>query len=218
MADIWTSIQGLVNKQLAPRPVGAVEPHRYALDRALRVIRTIELLSGLIQRELPAQTPARTDIIRIAALYASVPLAGPARSQRSAALDEPLGDAMELAADQLPAILSPEDVELVLRILREYRLRTTTLPEAQILADAIGLEDLGLIGLWNQMRSFHAAGRTLDQVVRLWKTQHEYGYWETRLRDDFHFAAARRVAQLRLESLAPIYAELMRQQAGEDIV
>ena len=215
MADIWTSIQSLVSKHLAPRITGASEPHRYALDRASRVVRTLDLLAAVILKETPRSAPARTDVTRIAALYACIPLAGPARAPRSG--DAEPGDAMELAADQLPALLDADDVELVLRILREYRQRSTALLEAQLLADAIGLEDVGLVGLWNQMRTFHAAGRTLEQVIRLWKTQHEYGYWETRLRDDFHFPATQRIARKRLDSLAPVYAELTRQQLGEDI-
>jgi hypothetical protein len=213
MGDVWASIQGLVQKHLAPRPAGAAEPHRYALDRAVRIVRTIDLLTPLVGREAADSPPLRPDLVRIAALYACIPLAGPARGRAT----DDLGDAMELAADQLVPLLSAEDVELVLRILREYRQRTTTLGDAQLLSDAIGLEDVGLVGLWNQMRSFHTAGRTLDQVIRLWKTQREYGYWETRLRDDFHFGPARRVAQTRLESLAGIYVEMQRQQMGEDI-
>src|SRR6185437_5518929 len=107
----------------------------------------------------------------------------------------------ELASDQLQSHLSAKDIDLTLNIIREQRARGAKLPEAQLLADALALEDFGLVGLWNQLRQFHATGRTLDQLIKLLKNQHEYGYWEARLRDGIYFDVTRNTARRRLEEM-----------------
>ncbi len=213
MADAWAGIQAAVGKALAPRLAGQLEPHRYAHDRAMRIVRTLDRLAKAIPAEL---RPKRIDLVRIAALYACVGLTAPPRA-RTASADSAVDDAAELATDQLQSFLSAADIDLTLRILREHRLKETKLAEAQLLSDAISLEDVGLVGLWNQTRHFHALGRTLEQLIKLWKTQQEYGYWESRLRDGFHFEPARKVAAARLAEMEPIFNQLARQQAAEDV-
>jgi len=213
MVDPWAGIQTAVGKALAPRLAGQLEPHRYAHDRAMRVVRTIDRLARAIPTEL---RPKRIDLVRTAALYACIGLTAPPRARTSSA-DNSVDDSAELAADQLQPFLSAADIDLTLKILREHHLKETKLPEAQLLSDAISLEDLGLVGLWNQTRHFHALGRTLEQLIKLWKTQQEYGYWETRLRDGFHFEPARKVAAARLKQVAPIFEQLLKQQQAEDV-
>ena len=105
----------------------------------------------------------------------------------------------------------------MLTILQEQRHRETKMPEARLLSDALVMEDFGLIGLWNQNRQFHASGKTLEQLLKLWKAQHDYGYWESRLRDGFHYEASRRTARERLSQMKGIYDRLQREHLGEDL-
>jgi hypothetical protein len=212
MPDQWSGIATLVSKSLTPKAPGLAEPpNRYGHDRAMRIACVAERLAAAIDKH---QRPRRVDLVRIAALYTSVGLVSAARRRSP---DEPPDDPVELAADQLPAFLSATDVVLTLRILSEYRIKKTTLPEAQLLADAVGLEDVGLVGLWNQTRVFHAAGKTLEQIVKLWTTQRQYGYWNSRLADGFHFAASRAVAERRLAEMGPIFEQMLKECKGEDI-
>ena len=210
MTDNWSAILNVAGKALVTKLPGQIEPSRYAQDRATRVIRCLERLAPVVGERVE-----RLDLAKAAALYAGVAqnVAGPGRP----ADDEAYGDAAELAADQLKDLLSPEDLDLMLRILQEHRRRDAKMPEARILADALTMEEFGLIGLWNQNRQFHASGKTLEQMLKLWKAQHDYGYWESRLRDGFHYEGARRCARDRLSQMKGIYERLQREHLCEDV-
>ena len=210
MSENWTAIQNIVGKALTTRLPGQNEPARYAQDRALRVVRCIDRLAPVIGQRIE-----RLDLTRIAALYAGVAqnVAGPGRAPD----DEAYGDAAELASDQLKDLLSQQDLYFMLNILHEHRRRDTAMPEARVLADAVAVEEFGLIGFWNLCRQFHASGKTLEQLLKLWKAQHDYGYWESRLRDGFHYEAARRAAKERLGQMHGIYERLQREHLCEDV-
>jgi hypothetical protein len=210
MSENWTAIQAVASKSLTSRLPGQTEPARYALDRAMRVIRCMERLAPMAGERME-----RLDLAKVAALYAGVAqnVAGPGR----AADDEAYGDAAELASDQLKELLPANDLDIMLRILQEHRQRDTKMPEAKLLADALAMEEFGLIGLWNQNRQFHASGKTLEQLLKLWKAQHDYGYWESRLRDGFHYETARRAARERLSQMHGIYERLQRENICEDV-
>jgi hypothetical protein len=210
MADVLETILAGATKTLAVRLAGQTDLHRYALDRAQRLIRVV---GALAERIPEALRPRRVDLVKIAAIYTCVPLAGPAGAGAARAED----DGSELAADQLKDLLPAGDVELVLKMLLEYRRRNAALGESRLLSDAVALEDIGMVGLWNQTRNFHAAGKTLEQLLRLWKTQQDYGYWETRLREGLHFEVTRVTAQRRLDALHAILERMNRENAGTDV-
>lgn len=218
MADVWVGVVSAVGRALVTKVPGQLEPQRYAHDRAMRIVRTIDRLVQVISAN---QRPKRVDLVRIAALYACIGLDQNIPKVRTVApppvAAQTLDDAAELAADQLQNLLPAGDIDLMLRILHEHRTKSPALPEAQLLADAIALEEVGLVGLWNQTRAGHAAGKTLEHLVKLWRTQREYGYWESRLRDGFHFEVSRKVASARLARMGPIYEEMLREHAAEDI-
>jgi hypothetical protein len=210
MSENWPAIQNAVAKALTTRVAGQTEPARYVQDRTFRVVRCLEKLASATGERLD-----RLDLARVAALYTGIAqnLAGPGKNPD----DEAYGEAAELASDQLKDLLPQPDLDFMIRILQEQRRRDTRLPEARLLADALALEELGLVGLWNQCRQFHAVGKTLEQLIRLWKTQHDYGYWETRLRDGFHYEASRRTAQDRLSHMKDIFQRLQREHLCEDV-
>ena len=210
MTENWSTILTVASKALTTKLPGHIEPVRYAHDRAMRVIRCLERLAPAVGERIE-----RVDLAKAAALYAAVAqnVAEPGKP----ADDEAYGDAAELASDQLKDLLSPPDLDLMLRILQESRRRNAKMPEARLLADALSMEEFGLIGLWNQNRQFHASGKTLEQLLKLWKAQHDYGYWESRLRDGFHYEAARRCARERLGQMQGIYERLQREHLCEDV-
>jgi hypothetical protein len=210
MTENWSAILAVASKALTTKLPGQMEPARYAQDRAMRVIRCLERLAPVVGERVE-----RLDLAKAAALYAGVAqnVAGPGKL----ADEEAYGDAAELASDQLKDLLPPQNLDLMLRILQESRRRDAKMPEARVLADSITMEEFGLIGLWNQNRQFHASGKTLEQLLKLWKAQHDYGYWESRLRDGFHYEAARRAARDRLQQMKGIYERLQREHLCEDV-
>lgn len=216
MSDTWNGIVSVAGKVLVTKVPGQLEPHRYAQDCALRIVRTID---HLVKAMPTADRPKRVDLVRIAALYACIGLEQhPAKGGgRHLSSHEAINDAAELAADQLEKLLPTPDIDLTLRILHEHRTKQPKLPEAKLLSDAVAMEEVGMVGLWNQTRATHNTGRTLDHLIKLWRTQREYGYWETRLRDGFHFEISRKVARARLEAMEPIFERMLREHLADDI-
>lgn len=210
MADLWAAIQAAVSKSLVTKTPGQMEPSRFAQDRALRAVRCIDRLAPVTGERIE-----RVDLARIAALYAGVAqnIAGPGKAPDEEAHDS----AAELAADQLKDLLPPADLDQLLLILKTHRKRDAKIPEARLLADALSMEEFGLIGFWNHCRQFHASGKTPEQLIKLWKAQHDYGYWESRLRDGFYYEASRTAARHRLSQMQGIYDRLQREHLCEDI-
>jgi hypothetical protein len=210
MTQNWPAIQAVASKVLSTKLPGQAELARYAYDRAQRVMRAIDKLAPAVGERID-----RADLAKIAAMFAGV--AQNVVSPGKAADDQAYGDAAEIAADQLKELLPQHDLDAMINILQEHRKRDTKLPEARVLADALSLEEFGLIGFWNQNRQFHASGKSLEQLLKLWKAQHDYGYWESRLREGFHFEAARRTARERLAHMKGLYERLQREHNCEDV-
>ncbi len=211
MTDSWAPILAAVTKVLSTKISGQPDLARYPLDRALRVVRSIEKLAPDVGERIE-----RPDLARVAALYAGVAqnVVGPGKTPDEQAYD----DAAELASDHLKELLPATDLDQVLIILAEQRKRDTKLPEAKLLADALSMEEFGLIGFWNQCRQFHASSKSLEQLLKLWKAQHDYGYWDSRLREGFHYEITRTAAKERLAHMKGIYERLQREHLCEDLL
>jgi hypothetical protein len=210
MSQNWPAIQAVATKILATKLPGQTDLSRYGYDRAQRVQRAIDKLVPAVGERID-----RADLAKIAVFFVGVAqnVAGPGKTPD----DQAYGDAAELASDQLKDLLPHHDLDTMLNILQEHRKRDTGVPEARLLSDAVALEEFGLVGFWNQNRQFHAAGKSLEQLLKLWKAQHDYSYWESRLRDGFHYEAARRTAKDRLANMKDLYERLQREHNGEDV-
>lgn len=102
---------------------------------------------------------------------------------------------MQLGADVTEALL-----DRTLRILQETSQRSPMLDEAKLLADALNLEDFGVAGLFRAQILLSLGGGGVDQLLQSILKREQYGYWEARLKDGFHFEASRQIAKSRLEA------------------
>ena len=107
----------------------------------------------------------------------------------------------EIAGDVLIGQLDQRQIEHVQNIVRQQHSRDAMLPEARILSDACNLDDLGIVGLWRDVRHYAAEGRGIDEALVSWHRRLEYGYYQARLDETFRFRATRRWARQRLERL-----------------
>ena len=123
----------------------------------------------------------------------------------------------ELAGDRLRGRLAPRQVELVQEIIRRAHDASTDLAEAKILSDADSLDDIGALGVWRDLRRYCLEGRAIDDAVRAWRKREEYGYWEARVRDLFHLATSRRLAEARLAGARAFMEQLARERDGADV-
>jgi hypothetical protein len=130
-----------------------------------------------------------------------------------------LPDRAEQAAELLVTLLGQEIDERLLdratRILHELPQRSPMLDEARLLADAVNLQDFGAAGFVSLSIQLARQGGGVDQVATACEKREQYGYWEARLRDGFHYPAVRQIAQRRLARWRQI-ADLLRDELSED--
>lgn len=86
------------------------------------------------------------------------------------------------------------------RVLTEMPHRSPMLDEAKLLADAVNLDDFGITGLVQQAILAARQGDGLVQLADGLQKREQYGYWEARLKDGFHFAPVRQIARRRLDN------------------
>jgi hypothetical protein len=110
-------------------------------------------------------------------------------------------------ADSYPADL----LERTVALLREMPSAAPATVEARLLADAVNLDDFGLVGMVSLALQLGRAGGTPVQLVEAFAKRQAYGYWEVRLKSGFHFPAVRELARQRLERAERVVAELERE-------
>ncbi|HEY8749633.1 MAG TPA: hypothetical protein VIM11_16740, partial [Tepidisphaeraceae bacterium] len=86
------------------------------------------------------------------------------------------------------------------RILHEMPHRSPMLDEAKLLADAVNLDDFGVTGLIQQVVMATRQGDGILQLADGLQKREQYGYWEARLKDGFHFEPVRQIARKRLDN------------------
>jgi hypothetical protein len=128
-------------------------------------------------------------------------------------------DRAEHAADMLAATLSGRApsplMERTARLLHELPQRAPMLEEARLLSDALNLDDFGVTAMLLQAAQLSRTGGGVTQVLDGLEKREQYGYWDARLKDGFHFEPVRKIARERLEHTRRA-AALLRSELGED--
>jgi hypothetical protein len=120
--------------------------------------------------------------------------------------------AANLTAELLADYAGRDLADRTTNILRELPLRKPSHEETMLLADAVNLDDFGVTGLILQAMQLARQNATIDQVADGFDKRQQYGYWDARLKDGFHFEPIRQIARQRLQtarhSAALLIAEL----------
>jgi hypothetical protein len=111
--------------------------------------------------------------------------------------------------------LEDELLDRTTRILHEMPHRSPMLDEAKLLADAINLDDFGITGLIQQTIQATRQGDGITAMADNLRKREEYGYWEARLKDGFHFDPVREIARKRLDNARHV-AMLLVAEMKED--
>lgn len=124
----------------------------------------------------------------------------------------------EEGAEMLIGLATEEDDELLLdrttRVLHETHQRSPMLEESRLLADAVNLEDFGVTGLLHQMIQLCRQGDGIVQLAAGCQKREQYGYWEARLKDGFHFEPIREIARRRLDTARLMCSVLLEELNG----
>ncbi|MFH1746052.1 MAG: hypothetical protein ABIG44_03295 [Planctomycetota bacterium] len=113
-------------------------------------------------------------------------------------------------------LLSPKTIRLASEAIRQCNDRGTALVEAQLLAEAEGLDDFGVIHVLRQFRQYQAESRPIKQLIATWERQQEYHYWEVRINDGLRFNSTRQLARERLAAVEAFMLALTRDLTEPD--
>ena len=131
-----------------------------------------------------------------------------------------LRDRTEQSAELLVSAVgreaSEELIDRVTNILLALPHRVPELEEAKLLADVLNLDDFGVVGFVNRAIQLGRQGEGVSQVADAADKREQYGYWEARLKDGFHFEPVRRLAKQRLEQMRQV-AKLLNDELGGDV-
>ena len=116
--------------------------------------------------------------------------------------------AAEMLVSQIGDALDPALLDRTTRLLREVPVRKPQIEESKLLADALNMEDFGILGLLHAATAAAAQGNGLCNVLEGQQKREAYGYWDARLRDGFHFAPVRARAVQRLQRLRDVIDQL----------
>lgn len=103
------------------------------------------------------------------------------------------------------------------RLLQEMPHRSPMLDESRLLADALNLDDFGITGLVQQIVHLTRQGEGVLQLADGLEKREQYGYWDARLKDGFHFEPVRQIARRRLDNARHV-ALLLLTELREDVV
>lgn len=130
-----------------------------------------------------------------------------------------LRDRAEQAAELVITVNTDEAnmdlMERSARILRELPARNPEKAESKLLADAMNLDDFGVTGLILQAMQSARLHAGITPVAEGFEKRRQYGYWEARLKDGFHFEPIRQLARRRLNEAGRV-ADLLLAELRED--
>jgi hypothetical protein len=197
-------------------------PDRYLIDRAYRILRHC---GNIAQFSEIRSFHIDNECLNIAALFRDAGFARYACQEDRVArmvladlTDEDMRDfSSQLVQEELQGLLNPRQMERVCSIIIESGKRSTSLVEAMILADARNLDDMGAVGIFNEMRRYLVHGRGVTEAIAGWKRKVEYEYWAARLRESFRFECVRRVAENRLTEALNFMTQLDRENKAGDL-
>ncbi len=201
---------------------GSAPPDLWLWEHSVRVMHLAQMMTML--PELGAERPDPA-AVAVAALFHDAGWAVQLRQGRVPRwqlLNRPTNDLQrELGAGelrrQLLGVLSRETVDTAAEAIRQCNDRYTTMTEAQIVAEAENLDEIGLTYVLRQFRQYQSEGRPLDQLMVNWSRQLEYHYWEARINDCLRFESVRALARRRLHGVEQFMTSLASDGEGGDL-
>lgn len=217
MQDLWLKAQADLCLGLSSSPLD-----KLIWEHSARVAKTTTAIAGL--PELAQRALDRRGLLA-ASLYHDAGWVVQYRAGEAIPRDlllRPTSEVQrELAAswvlERLDGFLPERTLEIASNAIRNAGDRQTGMLEAQILAEAENLDEIGPQSIMLMVRRQMADGRTLADMVQLWQRQEEYHYWQARIKDSFRFEPVRRLATERWQALRRFMVDLSSCVQLEDL-
>ena len=127
-----------------------------------------------------------------------------------------LSASTEIVTEKLRGVISRQKIEKINKIISESGDRFTERIESMILSDARNLDDMGVIGLFNEIRRQAIEGRGVSEVLHSWERKKDYRYWQARLKEGFRFESIRKIAKKRLSAADSFMNQLKKEAHGSE--
>jgi len=121
--------------------------------------------------------------------------------------------AAELLVSEAGDLIEETTLDRVTRVLLDLPSREPESDDARLLADVVNLDDFGLTGLLASTVLLATQGHGVSTLLEGAKKREQYGYWEARLRDGFHFPQIRAIAEKRLATMRAFLDRVEAEQA-----
>jgi hypothetical protein len=131
-------------------------------------------------------------------------------------LRERVEQAAELLVTALGKDIDDGLLDRTTAMLGQLPQRNPALGEAKLLADALNLNDFGVSAFIIRCIQLGLQGDGITQVADANEKREQYGYWEARLKDGFHFEPVRQLARRRLERARQVN-KLLGEELGGDV-
>ncbi|NLK41180.1 MAG: hypothetical protein GX298_03900 [Planctomycetes bacterium] len=123
----------------------------------------------------------------------------------------------QVVTDKLSGALAGPRIDKINQIIVESSNRFTEMIEAMILSDARNLEDMGVVGLFNEFRRYAIHGKGVSDVLESWRRKVDYRYWQARLKESYRFESVRMLAERRFGATEFFMNQLDVEHAARDL-
>jgi hypothetical protein len=186
------------------------------IDQAGRLWRRVQALAAMGLVADPIDAPA----LELASWALQLPMRSnkllPAGKLGRTNLRERAEQSAELLVSVLAAEADEPLMDRTTALLLAVPQRNPVSADARLLADAINLDDFGVGGFMFRIIQTARQGDGITQIVEGNQKREQYGYWEARLKDGFHFDAVRKLARARLANVLAI-AKLLEDELAGDV-
>ncbi len=107
--------------------------------------------------------------------------------------------------NELGELFDRRDMEEACGFVMEMSPAKPSTPLGKALSDADALEEIGLLGVLRQVRGAVVNSKSESHLLRVWRRQQEYHYWEARIRTGFYLDFSRELAMERLDRMGHFF-------------
>jgi hypothetical protein len=189
-------------------PASWCERDNFLWERSQRLVNNVNLIASL-QEVIDKQTDFDRLSLTSAAYFNEAGLASFLKSEKNAPLqvipsfsvagnDHLIYLSTEVVIEQLKSLIPMQTINKINSVIVHSYENGQKDPEAIILSDARNLDDMGVVGIFNELKNYLFAGKGINHLLKSWDSKIDYAYWQTRLDESFHFETVREIARKRL--------------------
>ena len=213
-----------IAQQVLTAPADGAKSNSWLWDRAKRLLRIVSIICDLPELTVP-DLPIDRLALNGAVYFCHAALAESEGSKNRKTKDSPEPNRLDstkisarIAAEKLHGQLSEQKINKISGIILESGNKLTNLNEAKILSDAQNLDDMGIVGIFSLLRNSSLRGKGPLDVLRSWKKKIDYGYFQARLNESFHFESVKGIAEKRFEHTETFMSRLQDECSAKDIL